>query len=317
MATPSLGVQNWFETTLSSAISSSDTTIPLNTVPTPSEGYLIIEPDSSTNREVIYYTSKTASAVIVPSTASRGKDGTTAISHSSGVTVRMQITKGHFDSLQDGSALALSLLDSNGNEWVRKGVTSSAVNDITVTNAATGNAPSLSATGDDSNISLRWTPKGTGVIEIGENGSSVSQLSAAGSDTNIPLKLAGKGTGTIQHEMRIQTDASNSISSTTIGGLRIQAGWGQINATAAANNSETVTFPTAFSAVPYCVMANLNGFNASSQTDLSGFTTGTTKWECHAEQPSATTFRLRVSTGDGTNLSAGWAAYSWVAIGLA
>ncbi len=40
----------------------------------------------------------------------------------------------------------------------------SAVNELTATNAATGNNPSLSATGDDSNIGLDLTPKGTGAV---------------------------------------------------------------------------------------------------------------------------------------------------------
>lgn len=45
--------------------------------------------------------------------------------------------------------------------------TASAVNEITVTPAATGSAPALGATGDDTNIPLRLTPKGTGVVELG------------------------------------------------------------------------------------------------------------------------------------------------------
>jgi hypothetical protein len=120
-ATPNLTVQNWFETTLTSSISSTDTTIALNAVPTGTEGYLIIEPDSSTNREVIYYTSKTSGAVILPSLATgRGVDGTTAISHASGSTVRMEITSSFWKALQDGSALNAGALGSTpfANGWV-------------------------------------------------------------------------------------------------------------------------------------------------------------------------------------------------------
>lgn len=50
--------------------------------------------------------------------------------------------------------------------------TASAVNEITVTNAATGNAPSLSATGDDTNIDLNLVSKGAGVVKA--NGTAVS-----------------------------------------------------------------------------------------------------------------------------------------------
>lgn len=102
MPTSALSVQNFFESTLSSSISASDTTIPLNTVPTVSEGYLIIEPDNASNREIIYYTSKTGSAVLAPDVANgRGQDGTSAISHSSGATVRMVINAQYWKDLKE------------------------------------------------------------------------------------------------------------------------------------------------------------------------------------------------------------------------
>jgi hypothetical protein len=56
--------------------------------------------------------------------------------------------------------------DENGNEQIIFQTTSSAVNQIDITNAATSNAPSIQATGDDSNIDLKVGPKGTGNIEI-------------------------------------------------------------------------------------------------------------------------------------------------------
>lgn len=108
MATPtsSLAVENWYESTLSSGISSSDTTIPLNNVPTGSQGYLVIEPDSASNREIIFYTSKTSNSVVLTSAADgRGQDGTSAVSHSSGATVRMQVTAGYWQALQSGAGL--------------------------------------------------------------------------------------------------------------------------------------------------------------------------------------------------------------------
>lgn len=55
-------------------------------------------------------------------------------------------------------------VDANGNEVIIETGVASAVNEITVTNAATATQPSIAATGDNSNISLRLTPKGTGVI---------------------------------------------------------------------------------------------------------------------------------------------------------
>lgn len=54
--------------------------------------------------------------------------------------------------------------DTNGNVWVRVSPTASAVNDLTVTNAATGNGPQLGASGSDSNIDLLLASKGTGKV---------------------------------------------------------------------------------------------------------------------------------------------------------
>jgi hypothetical protein len=56
--------------------------------------------------------------------------------------------------------------DENGNEQIIFQTTSSAVNQIDVTNSATGNAPSIQATGGDSNINLKVGPKGTGLVEV-------------------------------------------------------------------------------------------------------------------------------------------------------
>ena len=57
-----------------------------------------------------------------------------------------------------------SVLDTNGNELIKVTATGSAVNELTVANAATGNNPVVSATGDDTNIGITLTPKGTGVV---------------------------------------------------------------------------------------------------------------------------------------------------------
>jgi hypothetical protein len=56
--------------------------------------------------------------------------------------------------------------DTNGNELLRVTATASAVNELTLANAATGGGPTLSATGDDTNIDLNITPKGTGEVNV-------------------------------------------------------------------------------------------------------------------------------------------------------
>jgi len=66
------------------------------------------------------------------------------------------------------------IADANGNEQLIFQTTSSAVNQIDVTNAATGNAPSLTATGGDTNISLNLAGKGTGSVTVGGSAAKVA-----------------------------------------------------------------------------------------------------------------------------------------------
>ena len=70
--------------------------------------------------------------------------------------------------LNIGSGKKLKLvgdvIDTNGNELLKLTATASAVNELTLANAATGGAPALSATGGDTNIGIALTPKGTGGV---------------------------------------------------------------------------------------------------------------------------------------------------------
>lgn len=56
--------------------------------------------------------------------------------------------------------------DNNNNEVITITTTASAVNEITVANAATGANPVISATGSDTNIGITLTPKGTGNLVL-------------------------------------------------------------------------------------------------------------------------------------------------------
>ena len=79
--------------------------------------------------------------------------------------------------------IGTSILDTNGNQLALLTATSSAVNEVTLANAATGNNPILSATGDDSNIGISFVTKGTGVIKAEDAGGTVSAVKIAGKET--------------------------------------------------------------------------------------------------------------------------------------
>ena len=88
---------------------------------------------------------------------------------------------------------AHGILDDEGNEQIIFQKTASAVNQFDITNAATGNNPSISATGDDSNIGITLTPKGTGeiVIAAGDLNYGGTAVTSTGAELN---KLDGAGT---------------------------------------------------------------------------------------------------------------------------
>lgn len=95
------GYQNFYSSTLTGDITSGTLTIGLATVPTPTSGILIIEPDSTSNREVIVYTSKGASTITCPSDG-RGYSGTTPAAHLTGSTVIMAPVDKWFTALASG-----------------------------------------------------------------------------------------------------------------------------------------------------------------------------------------------------------------------
>ena len=62
----------------------------------------------------------------------------------------------------DGGFIA----DANGNELILLQTETSAVNELEITNAATGNAVQIATSGGDTNIDLKISPKGTGVVDV-------------------------------------------------------------------------------------------------------------------------------------------------------
>ena len=85
--------------------------------------------------------------------------------------------------------IGTSILDTNGAELFKLTATSSAVNEITYNNAATGNKPTLTASGDDTNIGLSIQPKGSGTITI-----DALTFPAADGSANQILQTDGSGT---------------------------------------------------------------------------------------------------------------------------
>jgi hypothetical protein len=85
--------------------------------------------------------------------------------------------------IADGGFIA----DANGNQLVVFQTTASAVNEIEITNNATGSNPIIAATGGDTNIGIALTPKGTGEIVIGAGNLNYAgtAITSTGAELNI------------------------------------------------------------------------------------------------------------------------------------
>ena len=90
------------------------------------------------------------------------------------------------------------VIDTNGNELLKLTATASAVNEVTLANAATGVAPTLTASGGDTNIGFKLVAKGTGEITAKVNGSDVFNASSSfgfkNRIINGDFKIAQRGT---------------------------------------------------------------------------------------------------------------------------
>ena len=87
------------------------------------------------------------------------------------------------------------IADANGAEQIIFQTTGSAVNELEVTNAATGNPPILGASGE-TNVGLHIKPKGTGETIIG-TGAAAATLTTSGAHDLVLDTNAGTNSGTI------------------------------------------------------------------------------------------------------------------------
>jgi hypothetical protein len=184
--------------------------------------------------------------------------------------------------------------DENGNEQIIFQTTSSAVNQFDITNAATGNAPSLSATGGDSNIDVAIVPKGTGETKIG-TGAAAATLTSSGA---YDLKL-DTNSGTNSGYINIVDGANgnqqiypNGTGYTEIGGAT-NAGTIQLNCEQnshgiklqgpphSAGQSYTLIFPTGnVTADRFLKVSSVSGSGATGVGQLSfGEVSGGTSWQ--------------------------------------
>jgi len=216
MAAPLLkyALGNSASTTSSASVSNVATSIPLTSstnfqaATVPGEGMALLDEGNATE-ELAYSTGLSGASLTTP-LVNRGLEGGTAQAHSQSATVKGILSVGMWNDLitsllnildQTTGAIKTSLSlttprittsinDSSGNEIIKTPATASAVNEVTITNAATGNPPIVSATGGDTNINLQLRAKGTGKIDVDAYFQTPQSYSPSGAGT-ATLLLAG------------------------------------------------------------------------------------------------------------------------------
>ena len=138
-----------------------------------------------------------------------------------------------------------SINDENGNEQVKFATTGSAVNEFTVTNAASSGHPALSVTGGDTNIDMTLTPKGTGRVTM-NGGGKIQQLAEK-------VTIAATGTtGTVNYD--VITQAVLYHTSASAGNFTVNVrgdGSTTLNNIMDTNESVTIAFLTTNTGTPY------------------------------------------------------------------
>ena len=107
--------------------------------------------------------------------------------------------------------IGTKILDTGGNELALLTATSSAVNEFTVANAATNNAPRLSSTGGDSNVDLDILAKGTGHVTVrGNSNSGAIQLNCE-ANTHGQIIKAQPHSASITNTMLLPAGADSTL----------------------------------------------------------------------------------------------------------
>ena len=227
-----------FSTTLTGDITSGTLTIGLATVPTPSSGVLIIEPDSTSSREVIVYTSKGASTITCPSDG-RGYSGTSAAAHLTGSTVIMAPVDKWFTALASGELSTDPIRTEGWFDFVASGMVWSG----------------------DSYASTRNASMTSGVIYINGRRLTATAVTSrsftASKDTYIDASDNGDGTALLTYTEVANNAASPSLAANSVRIGIIVTGASNIAAAGSVNQGQEDKILPIASSTPYAVTDSL------------------------------------------------------------
>jgi hypothetical protein len=141
---------------------------------TPSSANLISAvTDETGTGALVFGTSPTLTTPVISSITNTGTLTLPTTTGTLALTSDITVTESSTNTLSNKTLTAPKfadlgfIADANGNELIILDTVASAVNEVTLANAATLGTPTLTASGTDTDISLDLVPKGTGTIKAG------------------------------------------------------------------------------------------------------------------------------------------------------
>jgi len=165
------------------------------------------------------------------------------------------------------------ILDANNNELIKfPSTVASAVNELTISNAAATGSPSISATGDDTNIGLNLISKGTGLIQI--NGKAISLANSFTTIGNFSLAFTTTASTSLTlptSGLLATTDQIPTVNNATLtlagsGGIGIDS---PPTFTANASADKTITISIADGALAIAKLADIATLRILGRTSAS------------------------------------------------
>lgn len=206
------------------------------------------------------------------------------------------VTRNYVDNAVSSSGIDENnpITDTNGNELLSFSAQTSAVNNLNVSNAATGVAVPVSVVGDDTNISISWETKGTGAhsfktsgierVNINDSGFAL-ETGARVNDISDDTTLADSSSTATVTENAVKTYVDNNTST---------AGNVEKITTGTASSTADITFSNIFDANEDLILIHI--FKAEPANNDVGFI-------------------LQLETG-GTTIQNGNSDYTWIRRGL-
>jgi len=179
-----------------------------NANPTETGAGDVTGPGSSTNTNIVTFSGTTGKVI---------QDGGQALP--TGVIIGTTDTQTMTNKTITSPRIGTNILDTGGLELINLTATASAVNEITLANAATGNNPTITPSGGDANVGLNITPKGTGEFNVtssfmsGVFSDRVTALGNTGTAKTIDCDDGNVFTATLNGNATLTLATPNTITS--------------------------------------------------------------------------------------------------------